>query len=43
VTIEKAKSFYDEIKVTDKCIFSNGLLHSMKQMPVTNLESILNV
>jgi hypothetical protein len=43
MTIEKAKPFYNEIKVTDKCTFSDGWLQSNKQLPVRNLESILNV
>ena len=29
--IEKAKSFYNEIKITDKCTFSEG---SNKKLPV---------
>jgi hypothetical protein len=31
VVIEKVKSFYDEVKVTDKCTFSEG---SNKKLPV---------
>jgi hypothetical protein len=37
MTIEKAKSFYDEIKITDKCIFFDGWLQSNKKLPVRNL------
>jgi hypothetical protein len=29
--IEKAKSFYDEMKITDKCTFSEGWLRNFKQ------------
>jgi hypothetical protein len=41
--IEKAKSFYDEMKVSDKCIFSGGLLRSNKKLPVINLAVIHTV
>jgi hypothetical protein len=33
MTIEKAKFFYDEIKVTDKYTFSDGWLQSNKILP----------
>ena len=41
--IEKAKSFYDEMKVSDKCIFSGGWLRSNKKLPVRNLAVIRTV
>jgi hypothetical protein len=34
MTIEKAKSFHDKIKVTDKHTVSDGWLQSNKQVPV---------
>jgi hypothetical protein len=32
--IEKAKFFYDEMKITDKCTFYDGWLQSNKKSPV---------
>ena len=34
---EKAKSFYDGIRITDKCTFFDGWLQSIKKLPVGNL------
>jgi hypothetical protein len=31
--IEKAQSFYDGMKIIDKCTFSDGWLQSNKKLP----------
>jgi len=31
MVIRRAKSFYDEVKVTDKCAFSEGELQNFKE------------
>jgi hypothetical protein len=41
--IERAKSFCGEIKITDKCTFSDGWLQSNKKLPVRNLVSVCAV
>lgn len=41
MVIEKATYFYDEMKITDRCTFSNGWLQSNKKKILgINLSSI---
>ena len=35
--IEKSRSFYDEMKITDKCVFCDDWLQSNRKLPVRNL------